>query len=134
MMRSAPVHAQPQAFEHAARCQGSIELAVDRGLAADRLEPGAVEEGLGQRMAGQRLVEPGDGGGGTGERAREHHRVGRLGPSRPSSGAWSNPPCDLPWALHRIPAVISGLISTECTGALPLRVHCGADFAVTAAL
>ena len=40
----------------------------------------------------------------------------------------------LPWALHRIPAVISGLIFCECTGALPLRVHYGVGFAVTTAL
>jgi hypothetical protein len=37
---------------------------LDRGLAADRLEPGAVQEGRQQLMAGKRLVEPGDGGGG----------------------------------------------------------------------
>ena len=59
----------------AARCQGSISCPpaaacwrTDRG--------GAVEKGLGQRMAGERLVEPGDGGAGAGERGGEHHRVG----------------------------------------------------------
>jgi hypothetical protein len=37
---------------------------LDRGLAADRLEPGAVQEGRQKRMAGERLVEPGERRGG----------------------------------------------------------------------
>ena len=71
------VHAQPQAFDGRGEVPGIDELAVDRGLTADRVEPGAVEEGLGQGMTGQRLVEPGDGGGGPGERRGEH--MGRRG-------------------------------------------------------
>jgi len=40
---------------------GVDQLAVDGGLAAYRVEPGAVEEGGAQRVTGERLVEPGDG-------------------------------------------------------------------------
>ena len=65
------VHAQPQAFEHGGEVPGIDRLAVDRGLAAHRVEPGAVEEGRAQRVAAERLVEPGEGGGGAGERSGE---------------------------------------------------------------
>ena len=58
------VHAQAKPFEHGGEVPGIDRLAVDRGLAAHRVEPGAVQEGRQQRMAGERLVEPGDGGGG----------------------------------------------------------------------
>jgi hypothetical protein len=46
---------------------GVDRRAIGRGLAAYRVEPDAVEEGRPQRMAGERLIEPRDGGGG-GER------------------------------------------------------------------
>ena len=46
---------------------GIDRRAVDRGLAAHRLEPGAVEKGGEQRMEGKRLVQPGDRTGGQGE-------------------------------------------------------------------
>ena len=60
----------------AARCHGSISCPPECGLATDGLEPGAVEKSLGQGMAGERLVEPGDRGRRAGERGGEHHRVG----------------------------------------------------------
>ena len=58
------VHAQAKPFEHGGEVPGIDRLAVDRGLAADGVEPGAVQEGRQQRMAGECLVEPGDGRGG----------------------------------------------------------------------
>ena len=39
------VHAQAQTFEHGGEVPGIDRLAVDRGLAAHRIEPGAVQEG-----------------------------------------------------------------------------------------
>ena len=54
------VHAQAKPFEHGGEVPGIDRLAVDRGLAADGVEPGAVQEGRQQRMAGERLVEPGE--------------------------------------------------------------------------
>ena len=42
------IHAQVQAFEHRREVPGIDRLTVDRGLAADRLESGAVQEGRGQ--------------------------------------------------------------------------------------
>ena len=58
------VHAQAKPFEHGGEVPGIDRLAVDRGLAADRVEPGAVQEGRQQRMTGERLVEPGERRGG----------------------------------------------------------------------
>ena len=58
------VHAQAKAFEHGGEVPGIDRLAVDRGLAAHRVEPGAVQKGRQQRVAGERLVEPGERGGG----------------------------------------------------------------------
>ena len=47
-------------FEHGGEVPGIDRLAVDRGLAAHRVEPGAMQKGRAQRMAGERLVEPGE--------------------------------------------------------------------------
>ena len=58
------VHAQAQPFEHGGEVPGVDRLAVDRGLAADGVEPGAVQKGRQQRMAGECLVEPGERRGG----------------------------------------------------------------------
>ena len=58
------VHAQAKPFEHGGEVPGIDRLAVDRGLAADGVEPGAVQEGRQKRMAGERLVEPGERRGG----------------------------------------------------------------------
>ena len=58
------VHAQAKPFEHGGEVPGIDRLAVDRGLAAHRVEPGAVQKGRQQRMAGERLVEPGERRGG----------------------------------------------------------------------
>lgn len=71
------IHAQTQAFEERGEVPGIDPLPVDRGLLADGVEAGAIKEGLGQRMAGEGLIEPGGGGP---ERGREHHRVGRGSP------------------------------------------------------
>ena len=65
------VHAQSKTFEHGGEVPGIDRQAVDRGLAAHRVEAGAIEEGLAQRVAAERLVEPGEGGGGEGERRGE---------------------------------------------------------------
>ena len=58
------VHAQAKPFEHGGEVPGIDRLAVDRGLAAHGVEPGAVQEGRQKRMAGERLVEPGERRGG----------------------------------------------------------------------
>ena len=58
------VHAQAKPLEHGGEVPGIDRLSVDRGLAADRVEPGAMQEGRQQRMAGERLVEPGERRGG----------------------------------------------------------------------
>ena len=58
------VHAQPEALEQGGEVPRVDPLPVDIGLAANRVEPGAVEEGGPQRMEGERLVEPGDRAGG----------------------------------------------------------------------
>ena len=58
------VHAQAKPFEHGGEVPGIDHLAVDRGLAAHGVEPGAVQEGRQQRMAGECLVEPGERRGG----------------------------------------------------------------------
>ncbi len=61
------IHAQAQPLEHGGEVPGVDRLAVDGGLAADRLEPGAVEQGRPERVVRRRLIEPGQRGG----RARE---------------------------------------------------------------
>ena len=58
------VHAQAKPFEHGGEVPGIDHKAVDRGLAAHGVEPGAVQEGRQKRMAGERLVEPGERRGG----------------------------------------------------------------------
>ena len=78
------VHAQPQPLQHGGEVPGVDQLAVDRGLAAHRVEPGAVEESRKERMAVQRLVEPGD-------------RRGRFGERRGERGVRVSV---LPWVLH----------------------------------
>ena len=76
------VQAQPQAFDGCGEVPRLDQLPVGSGLATDELEPGAVEKSLGQGMAGERLVEPGDGG--ARRRARRRAPSGRaLGPSEP---------------------------------------------------
>ena len=76
------VHAESKTFEHGGEVPGVDRVAVDRGLAAHRIEPGAMEKGRQQRVAGERLVEPGYGRGrprqGTGER-----RIEIVPPRRP---------------------------------------------------
>ena len=58
------VHAQAKTFEHGGEVPGIDHQAVDRGLAAHGVEPGAVQEGRQKRMAGECLVEPGERRGG----------------------------------------------------------------------
>ena len=64
------VSVQPEPFEHGGEVPGVDQHPVDGGLAAHRVEPGAVEEGRPQRVVLQRLVESGDRGRRRGERAR----------------------------------------------------------------
>jgi hypothetical protein len=56
-----------------------IAILVGGGLAAHRLEPGAIEERRHQRVAGQRLIEPRNGGCGADERRGQRgiHNRGR---------------------------------------------------------
>ena len=54
------VHAEAKPLEHGGKVPGIDRLSVDRGLAAHRLEPGAVQKRRQQRMTGERLVEPGE--------------------------------------------------------------------------
>ena len=103
------VHAQPQAFEHRGEVPGVDRLAVDGGLAAHRVEAGAVEEGRQQRMAAQRLVEPGEGGGGAFERAGDTRRGDQAGGSAVSQNLIEHQrllprrrPADGPVAHHSV--------------------------------
>jgi hypothetical protein len=54
--------ARPQAPDQRGEVPGVDGLAVRRGLAADGLEAGAVRQRRRQRVAGARLVEPGERG------------------------------------------------------------------------
>jgi hypothetical protein len=65
---------------------GIDQLPVGRGLAAERREPGAVQKSLGERMAGQGLVEARDRGRGAGERGGQDHRVRRRGARQAAEG------------------------------------------------
>jgi hypothetical protein len=58
---------------------GFDQLAVDHSLAANGVEPGAMQEGTLQRVVGERLVEPGEGRGGLGQGAGERRIRGRPG-------------------------------------------------------
>ena len=49
-------------------------LAVDRGLPADRVEPGAPGPGRSQRVGGECRIEAGDHAGSPFESGRERHR------------------------------------------------------------
>ena len=62
------LHPQAQAFQHGSEMPGINCLPIHAGLATDGVEPGAIKKGGRQRMAQQRLVEPGDGGCGVFER------------------------------------------------------------------
>ena len=57
---------------------GIDRLAIDRGLAAHRVEPRAIGPGRSERMAGHGRIEAGEGGGGAFEIARQRARR-RLG-------------------------------------------------------
>ena len=57
------IHAQAQAFEERGEVPGVDEKSVDGGVAAHRLEPDAVQQGRGERVMLERLVEAGEGGG-----------------------------------------------------------------------
>jgi hypothetical protein len=54
--RSAQSMLQPQVLRHRGEVPGVDREAVDRGLAADGVEPRAVQEGRPQRMPGQRRI------------------------------------------------------------------------------
>ncbi|HVC61574.1 MAG TPA: hypothetical protein VND19_14575 [Acetobacteraceae bacterium] len=72
------VHAQPQPLQHRGEVPGVDQLSVDGGLAARRVEPGAVEKSRKQRVAIQRLIEPGDARSRLGERRGESRLCRRL--------------------------------------------------------
>ena len=74
-------HAQAQAFEHGGEVPGIDRQAIGRGLAAHRGEPGAVQQRRQQRMPGERLVEPGERGGGLRQGGGER-RIKRSGARR----------------------------------------------------
>jgi hypothetical protein len=85
----AGVGMQPEPFEHGGDVPGVDQHPVDGGLAAHRVEPGPIEEGRSQGVAGQRLVEPGDrrrrrgeGAGERGLRSLREQRVEHLPSSR----------------------------------------------------
>ena len=90
------IHAQAQAFEHGGEVPGIDRQAIGRGLAAHRGEPGAVQQRRQQRMPGERLVEPGERGGGLrqggGERRIKRSRTRR---SQQRVEQW-RPPADRP--------------------------------------
>jgi hypothetical protein len=67
------------ALEHGGEVPGFDQLAVDHSLAANGVEPGAMQEGTLQRVVGERLVEPGEGRGGLGQGAGERRIRGRPG-------------------------------------------------------
>jgi hypothetical protein len=54
------IDAKPHPLDHRRQVPGVDELAAHRGLATDRVEPGAVGPGRGERMAGHRRIEAGD--------------------------------------------------------------------------
>ena len=97
------VHAEAKPFEHGGEVPGIDQLAVDRGLAAHRVEPGAVQEGRPQRVTGERLVEPGERRGGlrqgAGQRRiqvffcprRPQQCVEHRSPRAPPRAAWHRP-------------------------------------------
>ena len=58
------IKAQAHPFDQGGEVPGVDRLAVDRGLTAHRVEPGAVGPGRGERVVGDGRVEPGDGAGG----------------------------------------------------------------------
>ena len=60
------------------RCQvpGVDDLAVDRGVAADCVEPGAIRPGWGERVACQHRIEPRDSTGGAFETCGDRRLLG----------------------------------------------------------
>ena len=76
------VHAQAKPFEHGGEVPGIDHQAVDRGLAAHGVEPGAVQEGRQKRMAGECLVEPGERRGGLCQGAGQRRIFSRCRPQQ----------------------------------------------------
>ena len=101
------VHAQAKPFEHGGEVPGIDRLAVDRGLAADRVEPGAVQEGRQKRMAGERLIEPGERRGGLRQRAGQRRIQVFFSLCRPQQrfAHFFPPPADRPRAAKRGPVL-----------------------------
>ena len=58
------IEAQAHPFDQGGEVPGVDRLAVDRGLAAHRVEPRAVGPGRDERMRGQGRIEAGEGRGG----------------------------------------------------------------------
>ena len=70
------IETQAHPFDHRREMPGIDRPAIDRSLAAHRVEARAIGPGRSQRMAGHGRIEPGEGGGGTLEIARERVRQG----------------------------------------------------------
>ena len=101
------VHAQAKPFEHGGEVPGIDHLAVDRGLAAHGVEPGAVQEGRQKRMAGECLVEPGERRGGLCQGAGQRRiQVFFPVPAAAVCRAFFPPPADRPRAAKRRPRVL----------------------------
>ena len=76
---------------------GIDRQAIDRGLAAHRVEPGAVQQRRQQRMAGERLVEPGERGGGLRQGGGERRiKLSGAAAAAAASRAIVVPPADRP--------------------------------------
>jgi hypothetical protein len=58
------INPQAHPFDQGSEVPGVDRLAVDRGLMAHRVEPGAVGPGRGERVVREGSVEPGDSAGG----------------------------------------------------------------------
>ena len=68
------IEAQANPLDQRRQMPGVDRLAVDRGLPADRVEPGAPGPGRSQRVGGECRIEAGDRAGGLFESAGERHR------------------------------------------------------------
>lgn len=54
------VHPYPEPFEHCSEVPWVDAVAIDSGLAANRVEAGPVEKGGPQGVVNYRFIEPGD--------------------------------------------------------------------------
>jgi hypothetical protein len=73
----AGAEAEADALDQGRQVPGVDRLAIDGGLAADCVEPGAPRPGGGERVTRQGRIEAGDGAGGMLDRGADRHRQGR---------------------------------------------------------